>query len=201
MVVKIDNNAGSSIVPKTVDIFQLRVLLMETKPSIWRRFTVPADITLPELHVVLQIVMGWYDSHLHGFYLRPVGSRARSQRNWKELPGESRKTLESILRAPKVELIYEYDFGDSWLHQIKVEKRISDSSIGAAPTCIDGEGACPPEDCGGVGGYKQLLEAFRDESHPDHEDMLEWLEEGFDSEAFDREETNHRLAECWGAEA
>jgi len=174
---------------------------MGSKPPIWRRITVPADITLPDLHFVLQIVMGWYDSHLHGFYLRAAGSRAQTRRNWKELPHESRKTLDSILRASNVELIYEYDFGDSWLHQIKLEERIPGLLIEPAPTCIEGERACPPEDCGGVGGYEQLLEALRDESHPDHEDMLEWLEEEFDSEAFDRDEVNQRLAECWSADA
>ena len=91
---------------KMVDTFELKVTLMGTKPPIWRRFTVPSDITLPELHIVLQIVMGWYDSHLHGYYLRPARSRALTRRNWKELPSESRKTLDAFLRAPDVELMH-----------------------------------------------------------------------------------------------
>ena len=160
---------------------------------------VPSDITLPDLHIVLQIVMGWSDSHLHGYFLRPSRSRALTRRNWKDLPSESRKTLDAILQAPDVELMYEYDFGDSWLHQIKLEKRISGPSIETIPTCIEGERACPPEDCGGVGGYEFLLEVLRDESHAEHEETLEWFEEEFDSEAFDRDEVNQRLVEVWSA--
>lgn len=186
---------------KTVDTFELKVTLMGTKPPIWRRFMVPSDITLPELHVVLQIVMGWYDSHMHGYYLRPAHSRAVTRRNWKELPSGSRKTLDSILRTPDVELMYEYDFGDSWLHQIKLEKRSPGSSIEATPTCIEGERACPPEDCGGAGAYEYLLEVLRDESHEEHEEMLEWVEEEFDSEVFDRDEVNQRLVEVWSTDA
>ena len=186
---------------KTVDTFELKVTLIGTKPPIWRRFTVPSDITLPELHIVLQTVMGWYDSHLHGYYLRPARSRPLTRRNWKELPSESRKTLDAILRAPEVELMYEYDFGDSWLHEIELEKRIPGSSIETTPTCIEGERACPPEDCGGVGGYEYLIDVLSDESHAEHEETLEWLEEEFDSKVFDRDEVNQKLIEVWSADA
>ncbi len=194
-------DARSWLVAKTVDSFELKVTLMGTKPPIWRRFTVPSDIMLPELHIVLQIVMGWYDSHLHGYYLRPARSGALTRRNWKELPSESRKTLDAILRAPDVLLMYEYDFGDSWLHEIKLEKRIPGSSIKTTPTCIEGERACPPEDCGGVGGYEYLIEVLRDKSHAEHEETLEWFEEEFDSEIFDRDEVNRKLVEVWSADA
>lgn len=183
--------------PETIDAVQLRVILVGSEPAIWRRFTVPTDMTLPELHAVLQVVMGWCDDHLHSFYLRPARSRARTRQNWQEIFEDSGETLASILRGSEFELIYEYDFGDSWIHQIKIEKRLTEPGVGTIPRCIGGERACPPENCGGIGGYELLLEALGDESHPDYEEMVDWIGEDFDPEAFDPEKVNERLARRW----
>lgn len=90
-------------------------------------------------------------------------------------------------------MLYEYDFGDSWTHQIVLEKILPPSPELKAPQCIAGARACPPEDCGGVFGYAELLTALRDPSHPEHEDMLEWMGGEYDPAFFDLEAVNDQL--------
>ena len=94
-------------------------------------------------------------------------------------------------------LVYEYDFGDSWEHKILLEKILPYDSKIVLPVCLKGKRACPPEDCGGIWGYEELLVTISDSKHPDHEDMLEWLGGNFDPEEFDLEEINEDLAEYW----
>ena len=108
-------------------------------------------------HSLIQIAMGWDNAHRFAFYLRPLGSRPKRLRKWEELDPESEAPIENVLVKRSGELIYEYDFSDSWIHSIKVEKRLSSSEPVAVPRCTAGEGSCPPEGCGGIGGYGYLL--------------------------------------------
>jgi hypothetical protein len=143
--------------------------------------------------------MGWDNDHLHQFIIdKQVYSDPDFELNeFGDMPGvrnESKTLLTNVApRAGKV-LVYEYDFGDSWTHRIKVEKILKqEPAIGSAVTCIDGARACPPEDCGGVWGYEDMLEALKDPKHAGHESALDWLGEDFDPEAFDLEATNKAL--------
>ncbi|MBW6484102.1 MAG: plasmid pRiA4b ORF-3 family protein [Vicingaceae bacterium] len=86
-----------------------------------------------------------------------------------------------------------YDFGDSWKHLIKVENFLQKEKNVKYPICIDGELNCPPEDCGGVWGFYELLETIKNKKHPEHEEMLEWLGGQYDEEYFDKELVNKRL--------
>jgi len=175
---------------KPTTIYQLKVTLKHIKPAIWRRLHVPSDIRLSKLHSVLQDAFGWTNSHLHQFVLgeRRIGMKGIDEFS-DDVEDEKRVKLSQIAEA-KSRLLYEYDFGDGWEHQIVVEKVLPAVDGVRYPTCIDGKRACPPEDCGGVGGYARLLEIIADPKHEEHAEMLEWLGRPFDPDAFDIMEAN-----------
>lgn len=173
-----------------MDSLLIKVTLVDIDPPVWRRLDVPADTNLEELHELIQIAMGWHDEHLFSFYLKPAGSKSRQFRNWTELDSEASIPLANLLTRRSDEIVYEYDFGDSWIHRIKLEKRIPSAEVSPVPKCTDGRRACPPEDCGGVYRYADLLDALTDESHPEHDDALDWMGDDFDPEKCDLEEIN-----------
>jgi hypothetical protein len=174
-------------------IYQLKVTLKDSRPPIWRRVQVPGGITLPRLHRVLQIVMGWEDYHLHQF---KVGGTCYGQPDpdfEDDMRNERSVKLSRIATHEQDRFIYEYDFGDSWEHQIVVEKILPAEPGVRYPRCITGQRACPPEDCGGVWGYDSFVEAVLDPDHPEHDEMLQWVGRPFDPEAFDVDEVNEAL--------
>jgi hypothetical protein len=178
--------------------YQLKIELEGASSPIWRRVLVPGNASLGRLHTVIQAAMGWDNSHLHRFI---VGKQAYSDPAFEldEFRGvpvldEDEALLTDVAPRSGKALLYMYDFGDSWGHRIKVEKILSgESSNENIVKCIDGARACPPEDCGGVWGYEDMLEALKDPKHKGHESTLEWLGEDFDPEAFDLEEINKDL--------
>jgi len=170
-------------------IYRLKVTLRGSRPPIWRRFLVPADITLKRLHDSLQAVMGWTDSHLHQFTAKGVVYGTTDHEFGMVRVSETRTTVAQILRRPKDRLMYEYDFGDSWEHDVVLEAVLPPGS-GRYPVVEGGRRACPPEDVGGISGYALFLEAIADPKHPEHAEMLEWIGGCFDPESFDSGETN-----------
>jgi hypothetical protein len=177
------------------DIFQVRVSLVYVEPRIWRRLLVPQDVALSRLHAILQVTMGWTNSHLHQF---KVGELRFAEPGDEYEPGPidyRRITLSQIAPHRGSTCVYEYDFGDSWDHLIEVEDELSVEAVQAAVArCIGGERACPPEDCGGPSGYAEFLEAIRDPNHAERDDLLEWAGADFDPEAFDVERVNRILS-------
>lgn len=176
-----------------VPVYQIKVTLNDSKPPIWRRILVRGDTTLGQLHGILQAVMGWADYHLHQF---TVGQRYYGVPHPDygfEMHDEGPVTLNDIIPGEKFRFRYEYDFGDSWLHNLLVEKILAPEPGQHYPVCIKGKRACPPEDVGGIWGYADFLEAIRTPDHPEHEDMLEWVGGEFDPEAFDLHEVNEAL--------
>lgn len=172
-------------------IYEIKVTLLDAEPPIWRRLQVRDGITLGQFHDTLQTVMGWTDSHLHQFIKGKIYYGAADP----EFDGEdeAKTKLRDVLPRSKARLIYEYDFGDGWTHEIVLE-RITDVVPGRMyPHVLSGERACPPEDCGGVGGYHYLLEAMKNPRRPEHKEILAWLEPGYDPEAFDAQATNQIL--------
>jgi hypothetical protein len=159
-------------------VYQLKVSLLGAKPPIWRRLEVPADTSLAGLHDIVQTAFGWEDSHMHVFETaygdfgvadRELGHRA-----------EAPVTLAQVAPGAGDRLRYTYDFGDDWRHEITVEK-VLDRQPGPYPRCTGGRRAAPPEDCGGIWGYAELVDVLADPDHSEHEDRLEWL--GLDSAA------------------
>jgi hypothetical protein len=179
--------------PSSTDIYQIKVTLRDSKPPIWRRILVPGDIPLAQLHDILQAVMGWYDAHLHQFIVEGTYYGVPDPDDYVEVKDERRIRLSQIVSGIPYKFVYEYDFGDSWEHELLVEKILPPEQGMRYPVCIKGRGACPPEDVGGVWGYALFLEAIRDPEHPEHEDYMEWIGGEFDPEAFDLDEINAAL--------
>ena len=176
------------IITKHPGGYQLRVQLADIDPAIWRLFTVPAGITLGDLHKILQIVMGWEDYHLHQFRHRQQCYGIPSDEDFDDdLLDEEDVTIDGFFTKRVAKLIYEYDFGDGWEHLITCQKILDDTPLVAV---LDGARACPPEDCGGVGGYYDLLDVFADPKHERHAELQEWVGADYDPEHFDVAEIN-----------
>ena len=175
----------------TEQAVQLSVTLRDIEPPIWRRLLVPASLTLHELHAVIQTAMGWEDYHLHLFEVDGTLFGDIEEMEDRPLGNEDTYTVGQTAAAVD-EFSYEYDFGDSWDHAVRVEQVIARVGAGT-PHLVGGARACPPEDCGGPWGYHHLLEVLADPAHEEHEDLLGWVGGGFDPEAFDVAETNANL--------
>jgi hypothetical protein len=177
-------------------LYQLKINLQWTKPAVWRRIVAPADMTLERLHEVIQLAMPWTNSHLHQFVAGetcygPTGEEFAGMGN--ESLDESSYGLANIAPAVKSKFLYEYDFGDSWEHLIVVEKILPPDADFQHPVCLAGANACPPDDCGGIPGYYNLVEALADPKHPEHEELKEWIGGDWDPLRFDLEKTNRSL--------
>jgi hypothetical protein len=165
-----------------VNTARLRVVLRDVEPAVARVIDVPASATLPELHELLQAAIGWTDSHLHQFVTpqETYGMEIPGEEVW---PEDQRDEAGAQLADLGAEFEYLYDFGDGWTHDVEVL-----GPGGSTPGCVDGRGACPPEDCGGPGGYAELLEVLADSAHPEHEHMRSWV--GNRLRPFDRAATD-----------
>ena len=172
--------------------FQLRIELREVLPPVWRRFLVPGSITLPGLHRVIQEVMGWENYHLHLFRFGKKEYGIPDPGYTSEMRNERGRRLREFLRDEGGMFGYQYDFGDNWEHDVVVERNVTCAEVTEAKV-LDGERACPPEDVGGPPGYTEYLEALKDPSHPDHQQMVEWRGPSFDPERFDLATINRRL--------
>jgi hypothetical protein len=177
-------------------IYQLKITLKGIRPPIWRRVQVAGNIGLADLHDVIQTAMGWYDYHLHAF---TIGGETYygDQESALELGGRTtgRTRLNQVADCEGARLRYEYDFGDSWEHEVLVEKILPVEPGQRYPRCLAGRRACPPEDVGGVWGYAEFLEAIANPDHEDHDDLLAWAGDDFDPEAFDLAGTDEALRE------
>lgn len=191
---------AKAIKPKSCDeVYQLKIQLKGSKPPIWRRVVVPSTILLEDLHDVIQISMGWTNNHLHQFkqgntFYQPDAEDDLFGFGRIEQIDSHGVALSELLCKEKQKIEYEYDFGDSWEHTITLEKSTPSDGKIVHPTCIKGLRACPPEDCGGIWGYYNMLEALADKKHPEHEEIVDWFGDEFEAEAFDLADVNARLA-------
>jgi hypothetical protein len=197
MIATTDTATGRRAAP----IYQLKVVLVGTRPVIWRRLHVPGDANLGWLHAVLQVAMGWTNSHLHHFLTRDARYVERDQIDdlgfFHKPPDrdEAKAKLAQIAPGEGDHFRYEYDFGDSWLHEITVEKILPpDAAPQTIAVCLAGARACPPEDCGGIAGFARLLKALENPKHPEHLDLLDWYGGPFDAKTFDVAKTNRWLS-------
>jgi hypothetical protein len=176
-------------------IYQLKITLKCFKPSVWRRVLVRADMPLNRLHAVIQLAMGWTDSHLHQFVIdgQSFGVPDPEVRSGTDSLNEKRYVLAQVAPDAKKKFLYEYDFGDGWEHEVLVEKILASDPAFKRPVCLAGAMACPPEDCGGVFGYYNLLQALADPKHPDHTELSEWIGGEWNPAEFDLEQTNSCL--------
>lgn len=177
-------------------LLQLRIPLLGVEPAVWRQVLVPESITLPKLHQVIQAAMGWQNSHLHEFEINGV-CYGQPDPEWYQGSGavksESGVRLGQCLRNLS-SFTYVYDFGDDWHHLVHIEERVRPDQPLLKPMCLAGEGACPPEDVGGVPGYQHFLSVMQDPSNLEHDDFCAWLgAKVFDPGLFDLKQANARL--------
>lgn len=178
-------------------IFQFKVTLKDIHPSIWRRIQVPSKYSFWDLHVAIQNSMGWLDCHLHAFRLKKTHGRniveigiptddfddIKILQGWNEY-------IADYFSEPGEIAEYEYDYGDCWCHEVLFEGILLKEKNIKYPLCMAGERACPPEDCGGIGGYENLLQILHDPEHEEYESMVGWLSGWYgkyDPEKFDKE--------------
>lgn len=180
-------------------LYLLKIRLLYIEPEIMRRFVVPGNISLDRLHDVIQIVMGWKDCHLHEF---SIGKKRYAEHPESKEQGveECKHRLGDLMKQKGRTFNYTYDFGDSWEHEIVLEdSRYSNSDLQSRIECLEGTGACPPEDVGGLPGYYAFRDALKDPNNEEHETYKEWFADSpmydgaFDSEKFDIEKVNYEL--------
>lgn len=177
--------------------FQFRIDLLEAQPPIWRRFRVPANLPLEDLHEVIQIVMGWTDSHLHEFIVgeQRYGEASDEWPDPDRAPADEQQfQIDQLVSRPGEHLEYLYDFGDYWEHRLTLEAVDPPAAHAEPILCLDGARRCPPEDVGGLYGYIEFLEAVHDPTHPDHANMLRWAGGEFNPDDFEIEDINTELA-------
>ena len=179
-------------IPLLKRIYQFKITLLRSEPPIWRRIQVK-DCTLDRLHDHIQTAMDWTNSHLRQFHIEDqlYGDPELMQENFGELGYiDSTITKISNILPPTGErftFYYEYDFGDSWNHEILFEGQLRAEPQQKYPLCVEGERACPPEDVGGIYGYQEFLSKLADPGNPERAELLEWVGGSFDPEAFDTE--------------
>ena len=188
--------------------YWLHVQLTGIEPPIWRTMVVPGAISLHTLHKMLQVVMGWENAHVYLFRLsinEKTSVYGLPDAEW-ESAGmrirDSRRTrLDATVWAEWLQLTYEYDLGDSWMHEIRIERiehlaeeEVREEAFWIMPRCLAGARACPPEDVGGIGGYVVLLEALQDPKHPEYLHLRQWAGAAYDPELFSVQQANSALA-------
>jgi len=173
------------------DVIVLKVTLRGIRPPIWRRLQVPGRFSLSELHAIIQAAMGWQCSHLYAFEIdgRHYGDPASVD----DVEDDRRLTLAGVVKSGVMRFTYTYDFGDDWEHDIIIERKQAASPDGRSPVCVAGKRNCPPEDCGGVWGYRDLLAAMADPSNSSHAALSDWVGADFDPELFSLNVVNARI--------
>ena len=189
------DNKKKTTIPKAKigSIYQLKVTLLDSTPPIWRRLKVPGNVTLEDLHYIIQWAMGWENCHLHRLIVDDVHYSANPcEMDVEEKPSQNFRLDQLGLSAGEA-FGYVYDYGDNWEHGIEVEEILPDEERICHAVCVAGERACPPEDCGGLWGYEEFLKAIKDPNHEEHEEMLDWIGGSFDPDVFDLQEVNRAL--------
>ena len=179
--------------------YQLKVSLLGAQPPIWRRLLIAPDTTFQDLHRIIQLAMGWQACHLHMFQAgddRLIGDPAEDFDGMLNFQDETMVAVSAVLNKEGQALTYDYDFGDSWEHEVRLEKVLPGDQGEPLPRCIKAVRQCPPEDVGGLPGFYDFLEAMEDAAHPEHVAVREWIGgEWFEPEFVDLDDINQALAE------
>ena len=192
----------------------LKITLLGSEPAIWRRVEVHSGLTLDDLHIVIQNVFEWTNSHLYQFLVPPGGKLTQTAMRqatyyhtmppdpvfrgaMREDPRADQALVGQVINSQQKQLVYEYDMGDSWEHLVKVEKRTPGGDQDHVPVCLAGENAAPLDDMGGIDGYYHWIDSLRDKTSDMHEEAVEWLGEDFDPGRFDLAEVNWRLKQAF----
>ena len=176
----------------TKQIYQIQMALTGIKPKVWRRILVDADTSLLDFHNIIQTTMGWMNEHMHQFIKDRI-YYAPKEFEMDDTIDTKKVLLSDLLKMENDKIKYEYDFGDSWIHDVILEKILPFDKKTTLPVCITGKGCCPPEDCGGIPGYEHMLKVMSNPKDKEYKEMKEWLGGGYDPEDFDIEVINKGL--------
>jgi len=178
-------------------IYQIHIALTGFEPKIWRRLLIPSNLLLSDFHKIIQTSMGWTNSHLHQFIKDQTfyTKRYPDDDTWEELNNAdyAEIIISDLLKKEKDKIVYEYDFGDGWQHEVLLEKILPPEQNIKYPVCLAGKMNCPPEDCGGVWGYSDMSEILKNPKHEEYDSYIQWLGGEFDPELFDKEAVNELL--------
>lgn len=172
-------------------VYQFKITLQDIKPPIWRRIQVPETYMFWDLHVAIQGVMGWTDTHLHEFVIknpktgRKVNIGIPDEDFGRKVSEGWKKRIADFFSLSNPKAKYDYDFGDNWQHIVTLEEILPRQEGVEYPLCVGGKRACPPEDCGGPYGYEDFLSIIMEPDHEEHNSMLEWVGGEFHPEHFD----------------
>ena len=180
------------MVKKFSQVYQFHIALAGIKPTIWRRIQVPDTYSFWDLHVAIQDAMGWTDSHLHHFeVINPKTHKPELigiPDEWEdEVPilAGWKTPISNYFSLQNKKSLYRYDYGDDWQHDVLLEEILPKQADLQYPTCLDGKRACPPEDCGGIWGYENVLKIIKNPKHKEYKEMQEWLNRDYDPKVFD----------------
>lgn len=173
-------------------VFEFKVTLLNVNPPVTRIFLAHEFIQLNELHDLIQFTMGWENKHLYKFQINNESFGADEEKI-----GDEPSELESIelnrVLGEATKFFYDYDFGDFWRHEVEIIKIHEHDSNIRYPTCIGGENACPPEDCGGPHGFEELKKTISGKDSKKKKELLEWLGGFYDPSTFDPNLINRYL--------
>jgi hypothetical protein len=175
-------------------ILQFKITLRDSKPEIWRRFQVEDTLMFHDLHLVIQTVMGWSNSHLYQFIYEGnnyIGNPEMLEQE--DIADDKDVALSAIFDKPKISMEYEYDFGDSWEHDLILEKIIESDLNRNYPNCLEGKMNCPPEDSGGIFGFYENMKIFKNKKHREHKEIKEWIGKDYNPDFFDLQTVNENL--------
>jgi len=182
---------------KPAPVYQLKISLAFSDPLIWRRIRVPGATTVARLHDIIQLCMGWQDCHAHRFLIGKVFYAPSSGGELWARTGERNEReyqLADLEKDIRFCFSYIYDFGDGWEHEIECEQSLPAVQNPGYPVLLAGEGACPPENVGGVPGYDEFLAIINNPQHNSHRKMAKWLgADHFDPDRFDMDGINAAL--------
>lgn len=178
-------------------VYQLKIVIKSVNPPIWRRIQISSDATLYTLHNTIQEAFGWTNTHLHDFAAnnKYYGMIEEDIETAEGTLNEREYKIFDVLIQEGDQIVYTYDFGDSWRHIVTLEKILKLENDILYPVCITGKRACPVEDSGGAYGYMELLKAIVDIKHEMHEEYLEMVGDDYDPEYFNKDEINEILVE------
>jgi hypothetical protein len=178
------------------EVYDLKLTVREIQPAIWRRIMVRSDMTLARLHLVMQVLMGWYDYHLYQFRIdNAVHGPPRDDDEDYGTRESVRISLATVFQKKPRMISYEYDFGDGWEIEINIEKTYPGEAQLSKAVCLAGARHGPMEDSGGPHGYQQMLRILKNPRHKEYTETKQWIGYHFNAERFEVESTNELLEE------
>ncbi len=177
-------------------IFTFHIKLVGTDPMVTRTFMASSEITMYELHHAIQVVMGWKNYHLYQFEVD--NAVIADRRLWDEdemgpITNVKDVSVGQVFTNVGTTAVYEYDFGDGWMHHLELVDHSNHPTKETLPKVISGDNACPPEDCGGIHGYKDLIDILKDPNHPEHSEYKVWAGKNFNPVEFSVDACNAEL--------